>query len=135
MPRHLADMRRVVLALLLSGLLAAPAFAGEGEGKPKTTYVEVRPLTATLIRPNGRRGALTVELGLDVPDPALQLRAAQSTPILRDAYVRIVQAYALGLSPGATPSADYLSLSLQRETDRVLKRKGAKVLLGAVVAN
>jgi hypothetical protein len=124
-----------VLALVLSGLFAAPASAGEGGDKPKTTFVEIRPLTATLMRPGGRRGALTVEMGLDVPDPALQLRATQSVPILRDAYVRIVQAYALGLTPGATPSADYLSLSLQRETDRVLKRKGAKVLLGAVLAN
>jgi hypothetical protein len=133
MPREPRGMRRAALALLLLSALATPAFAGEG--KPKTTYVEVRPLTATLIRPNGRRGALTVELGLDVPDPALQLRASQSTPILRDAYLRVVQAYAFGLSPGATPSADYLSLTLQRETDRVLGRKGAKVLLGAVLAN
>ena len=112
-----------------------PAFASEGGGKPKSTYVEVRPLSATMIRTNGRRGVLTVELGLDVPDPALNLRASQSVPILRDAWARVIQAYALGLSPGSTPSADYLSLTLQRETDRVLKRKGAKVLLGAVLVN
>jgi hypothetical protein len=127
-------MRRLLLAALIAAL-ATPAFAEEGGGKPKTTFVEVRPLTVTMIRTNGRRGALTVELGLDVPDPALQLRATQSIPLLRDAYVRIVQAYALGLSPGSTPSADYLALTLQRETDRVLKRKGAKVLLGAVLVN
>lgn len=134
-------MRRPAPALLAQALLAATlliapaAQAGEEKGKPKTAYVEIRPLTATLIRPGGRRGALTVELGLNVPDPALQLRATQSVPILRDAYARVVQAYALGLSPGAVPSADYLSLTLQRETDRVLKRPGAKVLLGAVLTN
>jgi hypothetical protein len=128
-------MRRLFLALLTASLLSAPALAEEGGGKPKTTYVEVRPLTATLIRPGGRRGALTVEVGLDVPDAGLRRRAAQSTPILRDAYLRVVQAYALGLSPGATPSADYLSIILQRETDKALGRKGARVLLGAVLAN
>lgn len=132
-------MRRTLPALVLLSfsLLAAPyAHANDkGGDKPKTAYVEVRPLTATLIRPGGRRGALTVELGLDVPDAGLQLRARQSIPILRDAYARIVQAYALGLSPGAVPSADYLGLTLQRETDRVLKRPGAKVLLGAVLIN
>ena len=127
-------MRRLILAALIA-TLATPAFAGEGGGKPKFTYVEVRPLSATMIRTNGRRGVLTVELGLDVPDPALNLRASQSVPILRDAWARVIQAYALGLSPGSTPSADYLSLTLQRETDRVLKRKGAKVLLGAVLVN
>jgi hypothetical protein len=127
-------MRRLLLTALIV-TLATPAFASEGSGKPKTSFVEVRPLTATMMRTNGQRGALTVELGLDVPDPALQLRATQSIPLLRDAYVRIVQAYALGLTPGSTPSADYLALTLQRETDRVLKRKGAKVLLGAVLVN
>lgn len=132
--------RRVLPCLLLAATLlaAAPAMAnegGEGGGKPKTTFVEIRPLTATLIQPGGRRGTLTVELGLDVQDEKLRTRAEQSKPILRDAYVRVVQAYAFGLSPGATPSADYLGMTLQRETDRALKRPGAKVLLGAILAN
>ena len=124
---------RLVLAAVL--LAAPPVLAEEGKDKPKTTFVEVRPLTATLMRQGGRRGVLTVELGLDVQDPALRKRAEQSTPILRDAYVRVVQAYAFGLSPGATPSADFLAITLQRETDKVLKRPGARVLLGAVLAN
>ena len=117
-------------------LAAAPAVAGEKkDDKPKTSFVEVRPLSATLMRPGGRRGVLTVELGLDVPDPTLNLRAEQARPILRDAYVRVVQAYALSMTPGSTPSADFLAITLQRETDKVLKRRGAKVLLGAVLAN
>lgn len=129
-------IRRIAPCLALAATLLAgpPAHAG-GEGKPKTTFVEIRPLTATLIRPGGRRGALTVELGLDVADEKLRARAEQSKPILRDAYIRVVQAYAFGLAPGGTPSADYLSITLQRETDRALKRPGARVLLGAVLAN
>ena len=131
-------IRRIApcLALACALLAGAPAHAGGGgEGKPKTTFVEIRPLTATLFRPGGRRGALTVELGLDVPDEKLRERAEQSKPILRDAYVRVVQAYALGMAPDSTPSADFLAITLQRETDRVLKRPGAKVLLGAVLVN
>ena len=129
-------IRRALLPFMLAPLLlaAAPVLAGEKSDKPKTSYVEVQPVTVTLLRPGGRRGALTVELGLDVPDAKLRTRAEQSTPLLRDAYVRIVQAYAFGLAPDTSPSADYLSLTLQRETDKVLKRPGAKVLLGAVLA-
>ena len=135
MPAVLRRPPPLALFAFAAVLAAAPAAsAGEG-GKPKTTFVEIRPLSSTLIKPGGRRGVLTVELGLDVPDPALERRAEQSVPLLRDAYVRILGAYALGLSPGATPSADYLSLSLQRETDRVLGRKGARVLLGAGLVN
>jgi hypothetical protein len=128
---------RALSGLILAAALLAgpPALAGEGKDKPKTSFVEVKPLAATLMRRGGRRGVLTVELGLDVPDAALRTRAEQSTPILRDAYVRVVQAYAFGLSPGATPSADFLAITLQRETDKVLKRPGARVLLGAVLAN
>lgn len=131
-------IRRVLTCLLAASALltAVPAAAGEKkDDKSKTSFVEVRPLSATLLRPGGRRGVLTVELGLDVPDPVLRTRTEQSAPILRDAYVRVVQAYAFSLSPGATPSADFLALTLQHETDKVLKRRGARVLLGAVLAN
>jgi hypothetical protein len=131
-------IKPALLSLLAAAALlsASPALAGEkADAKPKGSFVEIKPLTVTLMKPGGRRGTLTVELGLDVPDPKLLTRAEQSKPILRDAYVRVVQAYALGLSPGGTPSADFLAMTLQHETDRALKRPGARVLLGAVLAN
>jgi hypothetical protein len=131
--------RRSALAAILLAL-AAPlvARAGEGEGggkKAKSPYLQLETLAATIVRPSGRRGALTVEIGIDAPDPALRDRVELSQPILRDAFVGKLQAYALSLSPGAPPNADYISITLQRETDRVLGQRGARLLLGSILVN
>ncbi len=136
MPRR--PIRAVVTACLALALAApAVARAGEGEGgkKQKPSYQELSTLSATVNRPGGRRGVLTVEVGVDAPDPALRDRVELSQPLLRDAYVSALQPYALGLAPGSPPSADYIAMTLQRETDRVLGRRGARVLLGTVLVN
>ena len=65
----------------------------------------------------------------------ISARAEASLPRLRAAYVQAVQIYAAGLAPGAPPNTDFLSLTLQRETDQILGKRGAKLLLGAVVVN
>lgn len=92
-------------------------------------------MTLIIVRPTGRRGALTVDVGIDVPPHALRARAAASAPLLRDAYIAALQPYAMRLGPGAPPDTELIAAALQRETDRVLKAKGARVLLGAVVIN
>ena len=46
-----------------------------------------------------------------------------------------MQSYAAGLASGALPNADYIAQTLQRQTDTILGRPGAKVLLGAIIAN
>ena len=43
--------------------------------------------------------------------------------------------YAAGLPSGSEPNADYLAQSLQRQTDLILKRPGAKLLVGSVLVN
>ena len=126
------DRRRFLIAVFASAL-AGPALASEKKKKSTSPYISLRAVTLTIVRPNGRRGTMTVEIGLDIPDSHLRELAEQSQPILRDAYLRALQPYAMRLSPGAPPSAEFITLSLQRETDRVLKRKGAKVLLGGVL--
>jgi hypothetical protein len=78
---------------------------------------------------------MTVEVQLYASDPALRELAAQSRPYLKSAYVSTLQRYALGLSPGDPPSPDWIAMALQRETDQVLGRKGAKVLLGTILVN
>ena len=78
---------------------------------------------------------LTVECGLDVRDGGLRQLANQSMPRLRAAYVQTVITYAAGLPPGAAPSADFLSMAMQRQTDAVLGRPGARFLLGAILVN
>jgi hypothetical protein len=130
-------MRRPLLHALLVLALAAPlgGRALAADKKEKTSYVELPAVAATILRSSGHRGVITVELGLDVPDAGLRDKAMLSGPLLRDAYAEALQPYAAGLSPGAPPNADYIEMALQHETDRVLGRRGARLLLGSIIIN
>jgi hypothetical protein len=129
-------MRQIafVLPLLLvaSVAVAAPADKKKGGGE---AFIQLPTLTATIFREDGRRGVLTVDIGLDVPDGALRQRANQSIPLLIDAYTRLMLIYAPGLAPGAPPNPDVISAQLQRATDQTLGRPGAKLLLGTILEN
>lgn len=123
-------------AAAISGAAAqassAPAERKKGGG---VSFIQLPTLTAGLIRANGRRGVLTVEAGLDIPDGALRTRAEQARPRLRDAYVRFLTTYAAVVPPGGPPDPDAISAALQRSTDQVLGKPGAKLLLGTVLVN
>jgi hypothetical protein len=128
--------RRLVLASLLA-LAPATAVAQQEERKKGggASFIQLDALTATTLRPDGRRGVMTMEVGLDVPDPGLRARAMASTPLLRAAYSEVLRAYAAGLAPMTPPSADYLSLRLQQVTDQTLGRPGARLLIGDILVN
>ena len=129
--------RRLLLALAALAV-AAPARALAADEKQPSgagAYVQMEPLLGTTIRSASRRGVMSVDCGLYVPDPALRARVEQSIPRLRAAYVQTVQSYAAGLSDGALPNVDYIGQTLQRQTDAILGRPGAKLLLGAVIVN
>jgi hypothetical protein len=130
-PRPLA-----LAAAAAAALAAGPAALAKDAPKGNTaTYTSFDALTATIWRTDGRRGVLTVQGGLDVADPALRAKAAASGPVLRDAYVRALNVYAQSLVPGSVPDIDQIGMRLQRATDGVLHRPGARVLLGTVLAN
>jgi len=128
--------------MLLTATLAAmplggPASAAE-EKKKKSggpNYLPIDTLTGATNKPGGRRGVMTVDCGLDVPDAKLRERATISMPRLRAAYVQVVLIYAAGLPSGAAPNVDFIARELQRQTNLVLGRPGARVLMGAVVVN
>ena len=130
--------RRIMTAVLIGLALPTTALAAGGE-KKKTSgnenYVQMDPLLGTTIRGSGKRGVLAVDCGLDVPDPVLRTLAQKSVPRLRAAYVQTIQSYAAGLGPTALPNADYIASTLQRQTDAILGRRGARILLGGIVAN
>jgi hypothetical protein len=135
-------LRRAVLAFALAALpaatLPAAALAAGGEDPKKrsggSSYLVVQTLVGTTTK-GAKRGVLTVECGLDVQDEKLRERTRQSMPRLRAAYAQIVQTYAAGLPAGQPPNVDFLAQNMQRQTDAVLGRKGAKLLLGAVLVN
>ena len=102
---------------------------------PVGPYLRIPVLTASIVKANGKRGVLTVETGVFTTDTALRARAEASVPRLRAGYVQVLQIYANGLSPGAPPNPDFLGQELQRETDRILGKGGAKVLFSTLLMN
>ncbi len=125
--------RRAMLAAAAT-LLPAAAYAAEQKKKGGgLSFIQFPTMTATTRRASGRRGVLSVEGGLDVGDPVLRTRADQSQPILRDGYMRWLSAYAASLAPQQPPDPDEIGRELQRITDRVLGRPGARFLIGTVM--
>lgn len=125
-------MNRRALLGLAAVAAAAPAKASETAG-PVASYLRLQTLTASVGRPGGRRGVMTVEVGIDVPNAALRTRAEQSSPRLRAAYNTVVQRAAAALLPGFPPDIDRLTAALQAATDATLGRAGARILLGTVM--
>jgi len=138
-----AELRlsRRFLAGLLAGLaVASPALASGAPEKDKKkggglSFIQFPTLTATVAAPRGRRAVMTIETGVDVKDEKLREFAALSEPRLRAAYTQTLQVYAAGLAPNELPNAEYISRVLQRDTDRVLGKPGAKLLLGTILIN
>ncbi len=128
-------------ALCATFCAAAPSVAlASGDKKDKKkggglTFIQFSTLTATIVRPDGRRGVLTVEAGVHVPDEKLRERAILLTPRLQDAYGQAVRTAAASLRPGWPPDPDQLARTLQKATDATLGQPGAKFLLGVVMVN
>jgi hypothetical protein len=131
--------RRLVslIALAWAAPLAARAAGGGGEKKVAggESYIALKMLTGVTVRTDGSRGVLTVEGGLDIPDARLRHHAELVLPRLRAAYAQAVQTYAAALPTGFPPDVELISRTLQRETDKVVGRPGARFLLGAVLIN
>ncbi len=133
-------LRRRFLAGLLAFAVASPALAAGAPEKDKKkggglSSIPYPTQTATVAAPRGRRAVMTIETGVDVKDEKLRDLAGLSEPRLRAAYTQSLQVYAAGLAPGEAPNADYISRLLQRDTDRVLGKAGAKLLLGTILIN
>lgn len=133
------DRRSLIALAALAAASPAAASAPPSEERKRgggPSFIQIPTVTATVIRSGARgRGVMTVETGLDVPDERLRTRATASQPRLRAAYVSVLQTYAAGLPGGAVPNADYLSREFQRQTDMVLGRAGARLLLGTILIN
>ena len=131
--------RRALIGLAALGTALAAAEAAKASGKssgggaPANAYIALPTATATILRRDGRRGVMTVEVGVDVADEALRTRADQSRPRLSAAYNEVIRLAGERILPGAPPDVEWLSRALQAATDRVLGKAGAKLLLGTVM--
>lgn len=140
-------MRRSTACLLLA-LIAAPALpnsaraADDADKKQKApehkvtqseSYMMLDPIYTTIVADNRPAGMLMVGMGLDVPDPSLRAEVSRSLPVLRDAYVRNLLAFAVtAVRIDTQPDVAVIAGRLQAVTDRALKKKGATVLLAQV---
>lgn len=129
--------RRLLLigvASIATGLLSGAAMAApKGGGSSAGGQLRMALATGTALRRSGRRGVLSVESTLDIADGALLERAKLSQPRLNAAFAEVVQLEAARILPNTPPDLEALTAALQRATDRVLGRPGAKVLLGTVM--
>jgi hypothetical protein len=130
----------VLLALFALGI--APARAADAGDKTAPehkitqaeSYVGLDPMYATILD-NGRPvGLLLVSIGLDIPNAELRDQANRALPLLRDSYVRSLMTFtAVAVRPWRQPDVSIIATRLQHVTDKVLRRNGAKVLLGQIV--
>jgi hypothetical protein len=122
----------------LSILMLAPSQAAD-QAPPKPamhkvtqskSYLAIDPLYATITSGERPRGLLEIIVGLDVPDSSLRESALRAMPILRDAFVRNMMAFAATrVRADRQPDVALIADRLQANTDKVLRKKGAKVLL------
>lgn len=135
-----------VLPLVCAGLLAVLPLTAEAAGgeasKPKDqpnaprkitdsqTFLQFPAISAAVVRDGLIRGMIFVEIGLDVPDSGLRHSAETLTPRLRDAWTSAMMRMGMSvLSHQRAPDPSAVSAALQAETDRVLGKLGAQVLL------
>ena len=133
------DRRQMITGLMTSGslLVVAPTAAAgpkvEGGSSSAGGQLRMALINATVLRRTGRRGVMSVESTLDIADGVLFERAKLSQPHLNAAFNEAIQLYASRMLPHAVPDLNAITATLQRATDRVLGRAGAKVLLGTVM--
>jgi len=129
-------LRRAFLALPPALLLAGPALAAApppakgGEQQPR--FISLPVFSANIIRSNRTRGVISLESGLDVPDPKLRARI----PLLfRSDLGRRLSYYTSNLAPGARPDLDILSPLLQKQVDVTVGQAGARFVILNVLIN
>jgi flagellar basal body-associated protein FliL len=106
---------------------------GEHKITQSESFLGLDPLYTSIMDGNRPLGLLMVGIGLDVPDKDLRERVDHDMPQLRDAYVRALMSFtATHVRSWRQPDVVALADRLQGVTDRVLAKKGARVLLGQV---
>ncbi len=129
--------RALVLALAALAVMPARADDDKKAAVHKVTqsksYLMIDPIYATIVSNDRPAGLLMIGVGIDVPDEVLRTEADHAMPVLRDAYVRNMMAFAATqVRTWRQPDVALIAQRLQTVTDRALGRKGARVLLAQV---
>lgn len=143
----LAAMRGLVLLAMCAALCAGPAYGAGGGSAPQQapasrqerltnapSYLPMPTLSAGVIQRNTARGAIVLDMGIDIADEALRERARLNAPRLRDALRTALATYASTFYRDRTaPDPDELTRLLQQAVDRTLGAQGARVLLVNII--
>jgi hypothetical protein len=150
-PAH--SLRFIGLCLVALALIGSPAIAsggghggGDASSKPKSpakrqittlkSWVDVDPLTVSIIHREGVRGTFMVGFGMDVPDDALRASAEALLPRLRNNWLIAINHFAATqLRPKTQADLDAITLKLQQIADQTLGKTGAKILLNNAIVN
>jgi hypothetical protein len=149
-------MRKTLyLSVLLAAFLAGPVAAAEAGAadtgatteKPdkekkkaavhkitqSDSYLMIEPLYTSILDGNRPVGLLMIGIGIDVPDADLRARVERDMPQLRDGYVRSLMAFtAISVRAWRQPDVAAIADRLQGVTNRMLGKKGARVLLAQI---
>ena len=120
------------LALVFALLSASAAFASAPAKRvtPPDQFLPFDAITVSILERMRVRGFLTVEFGLYVPDEKLRDEIEAHRRALNDAYVRALVDYGADVAQvSAAPDVVSIAGRLQRVTDGVLGKTGARVLL------
>jgi hypothetical protein len=129
-------MKSVLLSLLIAASLVSSAHGEEAKKKGGGLGFTQVPMLTVFTDANGaHHGTLSVDMGLYATDPKLGDQIKLYLPRLTDAYVSTLQTYASALNSRSLADTDYISAQLQADTNRILGRAGARVLLGSVLIN
>lgn len=135
-----AAMHRRVFLALLPILAAFPAAAagpppGAAGGAQQASFVRLPVINANLVRSNRTRGVISLECGVDAPDPKVRARVQMLVPRLRADLSRRLTLYTDNLRPGFPPNLDILVPQLQKQVDQTLGQPGARFLVLNVLIN
>jgi hypothetical protein len=110
-----------------------PAKAAEHKVTQSKSYLMVDPIYATILADDRPVGLLMIGVGIDAPEGGLRAEVSRAMPILRDAFLRNLTAFAATqVRTNRQPDVGVIADRLQAVADRALGRKGARVLLAQV---
>lgn len=117
------------MLVVLSFYSMADAAAPKRKGVDPSAYVNVDPMTISIIEDFEVRGLVTLKIGLHIPDVKIRQRIQEKMVKLQDAMVRTLTAYGVtAMRADSAPDLDIIDHRLSKAIDEVLGTKGTKIL-------
>ncbi len=127
------DRRQLLrLALATAPFSPLPVLAAEEKktaDAPTTFFVDIGGLNATIRRPNGLRGVMTINSVIDAGNTEGTKKVNLLLPRIRSELLLWLQGYSLTLPRGQLPDLELIRSGFQQVVDRFMGRDKARVLI------